>query len=75
MGNLSKLTDHKIEIPGKQAETLYMDTYENYDNNRNAADFSLPHKSGDHLILLPGIVLQKNNPGKELERATALITQ
>ncbi|QEC66015.1 hypothetical protein FRZ67_01355 [Panacibacter ginsenosidivorans] len=64
-GNLSKLIDHRIEIPDKQAESFYIDTYENYDSNTNADDFSLLHKSGDHLILLPGIVLQKNNPCKE----------
>lgn len=71
-GNLATLNDHMIEIPGIQPDAVYTDTYENYDNKSNADAFALIHKIDDHLILLPGIVLQKNNPQKETRSGDGL---
>jgi hypothetical protein len=71
-GNLAVLNDQRIEIPGRQTAALYTDTYENYDSNINAGAFSLLHKPDDHLILLPGIALQKNNPRKETRSGDGL---
>lgn len=71
-GNLATLSDHMIEIPGIQPDAVYTDTYENYDNKVNAGAFALIHKIDDHLILLPGIVLQKNNPRKETRSGDGL---
>lgn len=71
-GNLATLDDHRMAIPGVQAEATYTDTYENYDNKSNAGAFTLIHKIDDHLILLPGIVLQKNNPHTEIRSGDGL---
>jgi hypothetical protein len=39
--------------------------FENYDNKINVDDFSLIHDGiHDHLFLLQGFRLQRNNPGK-----------
>jgi hypothetical protein len=71
-GNLSKVNDHWIEIPGRQPETNYATTYENYDTKSNVDAFAILHKIDDHLFLLPGIVLQKNNPLKEIRTGDGL---
>lgn len=44
-------------------ETLTVDRYEQYDGKVNVDGFSLLHDEFfDHLVLLPGVVLQKSNP-------------
>ena len=62
-GNLLNLTVHYPAIAG-QNESTYTDWYEQYDNKINAEGFSLLHDEFfDHLVFLPGVQLQKNNPG------------
>ena len=64
-GNLKKMTDHRPGING-QIESTFTTTFENYDNKINVDGFSLIHDGiHDHLFLLPGVVIQKNNPRKE----------
>jgi hypothetical protein len=46
---------------------LYTKTFEQYDKQINVDDFSLIHDGiHDHLFLLQGFRLQKNNPAKEI---------
>ena len=71
-GNLFKVNDHWMEIPGRQPETSYVDTYENYDTKSNVDAFAILHKISDHLFLLPAVVLQKNNPLKETRTGDGL---
>ena len=53
-----------IPIPG-QSNANYVDRFEQYDNKINVESFSLIHNEFfDHLVLLPGVQLQKNNPLK-----------
>lgn len=62
-GNLLNLTVHYPAIAG-QNESTYTDWYEQYDNKINAEGFSLLHDEFfDHFVFLPGVQLQKNNPG------------
>jgi hypothetical protein len=65
-GNLLEITDHHpaILISG-QVEATFIDLFQEYDTKINTDAFSLLHTEFfDNLILLPGIQLQKNNPGK-----------
>lgn len=71
-GNLSKVEHHTIEIPGRQTEAFYADSYEQYDNKINVDAFGIIHKLNDHLFLLPNIVIQKNNPLKEIRSGDGL---
>ena len=65
-GNLSEITVHRPAIPGTQDETTTFDRFSEYDSNVNVDSFSLIHDEFfDHLILLPGVQLQKGNPAKE----------
>ena len=64
-GNLLDLTYHYLPFNG-QPEATYKDRFEQYDNKINVDGFGLIHNEFfDHLVLLPGVQLQKNNPGKE----------
>jgi hypothetical protein len=64
-GNLLDLTYHYPPFNG-QPEATYTDRFEQYDNKINVDGFGLIHNEFfDHLVLLPGVQLQKNNPGKE----------
>ncbi|HTE29540.1 MAG TPA: hypothetical protein VK666_04145, partial [Chryseolinea sp.] len=64
-GNLKTMTDHRL-FPAGTPEHSYITTFEQYDNKINVDDFSLVHDGiHDHLFLLQGFRLQKNNPGKE----------
>jgi hypothetical protein len=61
-GNLMELTDHRFPVFG-QPETIVTDRFEQYDNKTNVDAFSLLHNDFfDHLFLLPGVQMQKNNP-------------
>jgi hypothetical protein len=64
--NLLEMITHWSAIPAAgQTETIYSDWFQQYDDKINTDGFSLMHEEFfDHLILLPGITLQKNNPGK-----------
>jgi hypothetical protein len=64
-GNLKDLRYHRPGMTGQPAIT-YTDRYENYDTGINADGFSLVHNEFfEHLLLLPGVHLQKNNPAKQ----------
>lgn len=64
-GNVKTITDYRPSINGIPAHT-YIGTFEQYDDNINVDDFSLIHDGiHDHLFLLQGFRLQKNNPMKE----------
>ena len=62
-GNLSDIIEHRPAIDGVQPETTVRDHFENYDTGLNVDGFGLLHQEFfDHLILLPRVQLQKNNP-------------
>lgn len=64
-GNLLEMTQHYPSIEGLQSETNLVDIFERYDDKVNVDDFDLLHPGFfDKLILLPGVKLQKNNPGR-----------
>lgn len=66
-GNLMTVTDHRPAVEGRQTESTDILRFENYDSNTNVDAFDLLHHDFfDHLVLLPGIRLQKNNPRKEI---------
>jgi hypothetical protein len=63
-GNLADLTEHFAAV-GVQSEATFTEHYEQYDDKNNVDGFSLVHDEFfDHLVLLPEVQLQKNNPGK-----------
>jgi hypothetical protein len=62
-GNLLELTEHRPAIDGLQTEATTVDRYEGYDDRINVDAFDLIHDDFfDHLVLLPGVQLQKGNP-------------
>ena len=64
-GNLKTMVDHRAPVNGSPDQVL-TSLFEKYDTKINVDDFSLIHDQyHDHLFLLQGIRLQKNNPGKE----------
>ena len=64
-GNVKTITEHRPAHPGSPELTSYRQ-FEQYDSKINVEDFSLIHDGiHDHLFLLQGFRLQKNNPGKE----------
>ena len=63
-GNLNELTDQRHPITGHQTAHLITERFENYDQKKNVEAFSLLHRPDEHVVLLPGVVLQKNNPAK-----------
>ena len=64
-GNLEVLTEVRPEIAGLQPETTTFDRFEQYDDKINVDGFGLLHDEFfDHLVLLPGVQLQKGNPGR-----------
>lgn len=63
-GNLSEIIEDRPPLNG-QPGTTTGDRFEQYDDKVNSDAFSLLHgEFFDHLVLLPGVQLQKNNPGK-----------
>ena len=63
--NLKDITYHFLPFEA-QPEVTYTLHYEAYDNKLNEDGFALLHQEFfDHLVFLPGIQIQKNNPGKE----------
>jgi hypothetical protein len=66
-GNLKEVISHYPEVPGQQQESTVSDRFSQYDNKINVDGFALLHNEFfDHLVLLPGVQLQKNNPIKEV---------
>jgi hypothetical protein len=65
-GNVKTITEHRPAISGAPEYTS-VKTFEQYDESVNVDDFSLIHNGtyNDHLFLLQGFRLQKNNPRKE----------
>ena len=71
-GNLEELWDQRHAIAGIQTASLIVDRFENYDQNKNVDGFSLLHRPDEHLVLLPSVILQKNNPGKNIRSGDGL---
>src|SRR5689334_13397116 len=72
-GNLETITEHRPAIDILQAPTNNVTRFEEYDSGTNVDGFSLIHDDFfDHLVLLPGVVLQKNNPGRETRTGDGL---
>lgn len=63
-GNLEKMITHLFPIDGVQTDVSYTDKYEDYDTKKNTDDFTLFQSFTEHTMLLPGVVLQKNNARK-----------
>jgi hypothetical protein len=65
-GNVKTITDHRPPVAGVP-DYISVKTFEQYDDKINVDDFSLVHDGiHDHLFLLQGFRLQKNNPKKEM---------
>jgi hypothetical protein len=65
-GNLFELSQHFPAIAGVQTDANVVDRYEQYDAGTNVDGFGLIHGDFfDHLVLLPQVQLQKNNPRLE----------
>lgn len=63
-GNLQEIRYHS-PATGVNEEITYVDRFEQYDNKINVDGFGLIHTHFfEHLILLPQVQLQKNNPRK-----------
>lgn len=72
-GNLRQLAEHRPAIDGVQGESNGVLTFEQYDQGLNVDGFGLIHDDFfDHFVLLPGVVLQKNNPGRETRTGDGL---
>ena len=72
-GNLRELAEHRPAIEGLQGESNGVVTFEQYDTGLNVDGFGLIHDDFfDHFVLLPGVVLQKNNPGRETRTGDGL---
>ncbi|HEU4996555.1 MAG TPA: hypothetical protein VFT29_17180 [Gemmatimonadaceae bacterium] len=72
-GNLHRLSVHRPAIEGVQDETTTVDTYEQYDTGINVDGFALIHDEFiDHLVLLPGVQLQRANPRRETRTGDGL---
>jgi hypothetical protein len=64
-GNLLELTEHRPALEGLQTETNTVDRFAGYDAGINVDSFDLLHDDFfDHLVLLPGVHLQKGNPDR-----------
>jgi hypothetical protein len=65
-GNLFELTEHRPAIQGVQDDATFVDRFEQYDTKLNVDGFDLLHDDFfDHLVLLPGVQLQKGNPHRQ----------
>lgn len=65
-GNLRELVVHRPPLAGHQDETTTIDRFEQYDDKINVDGFDLIHDEFfDHVVLLPGVSLQKGNPARQ----------
>jgi hypothetical protein len=72
-GNLATITEHRPTIDSVQTEATDVTRFEEYDTGTNVDGFSLIHDDFfDHLVLLPGVVIQKNNPKRETRTGDGL---
>jgi hypothetical protein len=62
-GNLMQMTDSRKAVGGQMATTL-VSKFSQYDTKTNTDGFMLMHDEADHLLLLPAVQLQINNPAK-----------
>jgi hypothetical protein len=71
-GNLATMTEHFLANNG-QPEGTWVESYAQYDDKINTDGFSLLHDEFfDHLVFLPGVQLQKNNPGRIIRTGDGL---
>jgi len=63
-GNLKQVMDHYPPL-NSQAEATNIKFFEQYDDKVNVDGFDQLLYYNDHPYILPGVVLQKNNPKKE----------
>jgi hypothetical protein len=71
-GNLSAIEDHRPAIDGQPATTA-VDHFDNYDDGINVDGFSLLHPDFfEHLVLLPGVRLQRGNPRRNIRTGDGL---
>jgi hypothetical protein len=72
-GNLQDLTEHRPAVIGLQDDATSVQHFEQYDAGINVDGFGLIHDDFfDHLVLLPGVQLQKGNPGRETRTGDGL---
>jgi hypothetical protein len=72
-GNLQQITEHRPSVDGQQIETTTVDRFEQYDDKLNVDGFGLIHDDFfDHLVLLPGVRLQKGNPARQTHTGDGL---
>jgi hypothetical protein len=72
-GNLQDLTEHRPAVTGLQDEETSVVHFEQYDAGINVDGFGLIHDDFfDHLVLLPGVQLQKTNPRRETRTGDGL---
>ena len=72
-GNLQEITEHRPSVDGQQDETTTVDRFEQYDDKLNVDGFGLIHDDFfDHLVLLPGVRLQKGNPARQIHTGDGL---
>jgi len=72
-GNLETITEHRPAIDDLQPEGTNVTRFEQYDTGTNVDGFSIIHDDFfDHLVLLPGVVIQKSNPRRETRTGDGL---
>jgi hypothetical protein len=65
-GNVKEIREYR-PFTGNQTEATYITSFDQYDSKINVDDFGLLQDGfHDHIFLLPGIRMQKNNPQKEV---------
>jgi YD repeat-containing protein len=65
-GNVKTITEHRPPPEANVEDYISVRTLEQYDDKVNVDDFTFLHDGiHDHLLLLQGFRLQKNNPTKE----------
>ncbi|MGC4035209.1 MAG: hypothetical protein QM764_04545 [Chitinophagaceae bacterium] len=73
-GNVKEIVQDYFAI-GQLPATSFTDRYENYDHKKNADGFTLVEPSRFNVpILVPGITLQMNNPGRVVRSGGATPT-
>lgn len=71
-GNVKELNHIQNEIENVQTGLQWKDNFSNYDNKTGVEGFTLIHPEEEELIYLPGVVIQKNNPGKIVRTGQAI---
>jgi hypothetical protein len=72
-GNLRELVEHRPAIADLQTEYTSVVDYDQYDTGINVDGFGLVHDDFfDQFVLLPGVQIQKNNPGRETRTGDGL---